>query len=159
MSGYRHIRGLPPPLFVTSPQLPSPRTSIQWKHLAYCLLLNSRFRTADLHPTSSLPCWAYHCSRVGVDPFLKWMLARANRFGMPAPPPAKRSPNHKSQVKNPCICPEARNVADEIELFGALAIRDGCGPWITRGGASDGRTSQWPGVCFTLAAPANVAAR
>ncbi len=42
-----------------SPQLPSPCTSLRRKHLAYYLLVESRFRTGDLHPISSRPCWAY----------------------------------------------------------------------------------------------------
>jgi hypothetical protein len=54
------------PRFVASPQLPSPRTSLRKKHLAYCLLTDSRFRTGDLHPTSSRPCWAYRVHRNSV---------------------------------------------------------------------------------------------
>ena len=71
------------PRFVASPHLPSPCTSIKWKHLAYCLLLNSRFRTGDrssfgrLHPTSSSPCWAYPVNRKPLPGVLKWNIVSA----------------------------------------------------------------------------------
>jgi len=44
---------------VASPQLPAPRPSLRKKHLAYCHLNESRFRTGNLHPMSSRPCWAH----------------------------------------------------------------------------------------------------
>ena len=61
------------PRSITLPQLPSPRTSIDWLHWVYCLQINSRFRTGDLHPTSSRPCWAYRSTRAAVVRVLKWM--------------------------------------------------------------------------------------
>ena len=58
-----HISQASFPRSITLPQLPSPCTSLRRKHLAYCLLIESRFRTGDLHPTSSRPCWAYALER------------------------------------------------------------------------------------------------
>jgi hypothetical protein len=52
-------------------------------HLVYCPPINSRFRTGDLHPTSSRPCRAYigiGARLPGTPPTPPSMRVRTRRF-------------------------------------------------------------------------------
>jgi hypothetical protein len=62
----QHIRGLPP--HGSSPPRSCPRLVLPLVglHLVYCPPINSRFRTGDLHPTSSRPCRAYRWTRAAI---------------------------------------------------------------------------------------------
>ena len=57
---------------------PSPCTSLGREYLGYWLPIECRFRTGDLHPISSRPCWAYAVNRSCRPPFPTKQVNRGN---------------------------------------------------------------------------------